>query len=74
MVLQFHTPFLYVLTAGAVTLGLGDYVDAGVVTGVVLINARIGSIQEGKAEQARDAVRLPFIDSLKVIALPAPRG
>ncbi|WP_051304529.1 cation-transporting P-type ATPase [Chitinilyticum litopenaei] len=56
--LQFHNPLIYVLlVAGVMTLLLQDYVDAGVIFGVVLINAVIGFIQEGKAERALDAVR-----------------
>ena len=56
--LQFHNPLIYVLlAAGLVTLALGSHVDAGVILGVVLINALIGHIQEGKAERALDAVR-----------------
>ncbi|CUA93672.1 cation-translocating P-type ATPase [Thiomonas bhubaneswarensis] len=56
--LQFHNPLIYVLLAsGAVTLALGDRVDTAVILGVVLINAVIGAVQEGKAERALDAVR-----------------
>ena len=56
--LQFHNPLIYVLIgAGLITLALGGYVDSGVIFGVVLINALIGHIQEGKAERALDAVR-----------------
>lgn len=55
---QFHNPLIYVLlAAGLVTLALGSLVDAGVILGVVLINAVIGHVQEGKAERALDAVR-----------------
>jgi magnesium-transporting ATPase (P-type) len=55
---QFHNPLIYVLiVAGLVTLALGGYVDAAVIFGVVVINAIIGHIQEGKAERALDAVR-----------------
>jgi magnesium-transporting ATPase (P-type) len=55
--LQFHNPLIYVLlVAGTVTFALGDYIDAGVIVGVVLINAVIGFIQEGKAEKALEAV------------------
>lgn len=55
--LQFHNPLIYVLlAAGVTTLGLRDYVDASVIFGVVVINAVIGFIQEGKAEKALEAV------------------
>jgi len=56
--LQFHNPLIYVLVAaGVVTLWLEHYVDAGVILGVVVVNALIGFVQEGKAERALDAVR-----------------
>ncbi len=58
LLLQFHNPLIYVLlAAGAVTLWLGHFVDAGVIVGVVVVNALIGFVQEGKAERALDAVR-----------------
>ena len=58
LVLQFHNPLIYVLLVSAgITLALHDYVDSGVIVAVVLINAAIGFVQEGKAERALDAVR-----------------
>ncbi len=56
--LQFHNVLIYVLiAAAAVTALLGHWVDTGVILGVVVINAIIGVIQEGKAERALDAIR-----------------
>jgi magnesium-transporting ATPase (P-type) len=58
LVLQFHNVLIYVLLASAgVTSLLGHWVDTSVILGVVLINALIGFIQEGKAERALDAIR-----------------
>ncbi len=55
---QFQNILIYVLLGSAViTAGLGHWVDTGVIIGVVLINALIGFIQEGKAERALDAIR-----------------
>jgi magnesium-transporting ATPase (P-type) len=56
--LQFNNVLIYVLlAAAAVTALLGHFTDAGVIVGVVVINAIIGFVQEGKAEQALEAVR-----------------
>src|SRR5512135_2473000 len=55
---QFHNLLIYVLIASAaITAALGHAVDASVIAGVVLINAIVGFIQEGKAEQALEAIR-----------------
>ena len=50
---QFHQPLIYILLAAAgVTLFLGEHVESGVIFGVVLVNAIVGALQEGKAERA----------------------
>ncbi|WP_386114810.1 cation-transporting P-type ATPase [Thiohalocapsa marina] len=55
---QFHNVLIYVLlSAGLVTAMLQHWLDAGVILGVVLVNAAIGFVQEGKAEDALRAIR-----------------
>ncbi len=55
--LQFHQPLIYILiAAAAVTTFLQEWVDAGVIFGVVLVNAFIGFIQEAKAVKAIEAL------------------
>ncbi|MGL4443936.1 MAG: HAD-IC family P-type ATPase, partial [Alsobacter sp.] len=55
---QFHNVLIYVLLgAAAVTGVLQHWVDTGVILAVVLANAVIGFLQEGKAEAAMAAIR-----------------
>ncbi len=56
--MQFHNVLIYVLIAAAgVTALLNHWLDTGVILGVVLINAIIGYVQEGKAEKALEGIR-----------------
>ena len=55
--LQFHQPLIYILiVSGAITAALGEWVDAGVIFGVVLVNAVVGFVQESKAVNALAAL------------------
>jgi len=55
---HFHNVLIYVLIASAaVTAALQHWVDTGVILAVVIVNAVIGYIQEGRAERAMDAIR-----------------
>ena len=52
------------LASTLVTLALGEWLDSAVIFGVVLINAVVGFIQEGKAESAMRAIqKLLTLDS-----------
>ena len=55
--LQFHQPLVYILIAsGIITAFLREWVDSGVIFGVVIVNAVIGYIQEAKAVNALAAL------------------
>ena len=55
---QFHNVLVYVLlVAGFTKLMLGLWVDAAIIFAVVVLNALLGFIQEGKAEKALDSIR-----------------
>lgn len=54
---QFNNVLIYVLLAAALATGLlGEWADVAVILAVVIINAAVGFIQEGRAEQALDAI------------------
>jgi magnesium-transporting ATPase (P-type) len=56
--LQFNNVLVYVLLAAAfVKLMINLWLDASIILGVVLINALLGFIQEGRAEKALDSIR-----------------
>ena len=58
LLMQFHNILLYVMMGAAViTAFLEHWVDTCVLLAAVVINAIIGFIQEGKAENALDAIR-----------------
>jgi magnesium-transporting ATPase (P-type) len=55
---QFNNILVYVLLgAGFTKLMLNLWVDAAIIFGVVVLNALLGFIQEGKAEQALESIR-----------------
>jgi len=55
---QLNNILVYVLLgAGFTKMMLGVWLDAWIILGVVLLNALLGFIQEGKAEKALDSIR-----------------
>ncbi len=65
---QFQNVLIYILlvAAGATAL-LQEWLDMAVILGVVVVNAVIGFIQEGKAERALDAIRNMLSPSATVL-------
>jgi len=56
--LQFHNILIYVLLgSGVITFVLDHLADTAVILAVVVANAIIGFVQEGKAEKAMEAIR-----------------
>ena len=55
---QFKSPLIYILFVAAVlAVSLGHHGDAAVILAVVIVNALIGSFQEGRAERSMVALR-----------------
>ena len=55
---QFQSPLIYILlAAAAVVLAMGEVVDASVIMAVLIFNAIVGAIQEGKAQNTLLALK-----------------
>jgi len=55
---QFKSPLIYLLVAAAgLAFALGERRDAAVILGVLLVNAVVGAVQEGRAERSMQALR-----------------
>ena len=58
-IIQFNQPLVIILLmATLVTLFLQEWVEAGVIFGVILINAVIGFVQESKALKALSLIHI----------------
>ena len=55
---QFKSAFIYLLLiAAAIVFAIGEYLDAGIILGFVIINAALGFYQEYKSEQSLRALQ-----------------
>jgi magnesium-transporting ATPase (P-type) len=65
---QFNNALIYFLLLAAVAAWLlGHHIDASVIVAVVLVNALVGFVQEGKAEQALAAIRKMVVPKASVL-------
>lgn len=65
---QFNDPLiLFLLSAAVVSATLQHYTDAVVIAAVVVINALVGYVQEGKAEQALAGLRSMLAPRARVL-------
>jgi len=55
---SFNDPSIYILlAAAAISIALGEWIDSLIILAVVILNAVVGTIQEGKAEKALEALK-----------------
>ena len=55
---QFHNVLIYLLLVAAIVAAfLGEWIEAGVIFAVVIINVLVSFIQEGKAEKALEGIK-----------------
>ncbi|MBN2622253.1 MAG: HAD-IC family P-type ATPase, partial [Acidimicrobiales bacterium] len=65
---QFRNPLIYILlVAAAVTVALEEFIDAGVIAAVLVLNATIGFTQERKAEGAVRALQQLVVPRARVV-------
>jgi cation-transporting P-type ATPase F len=66
--LQFNQPLIYILLiSGVITAILREFVDSSVIFGVVLVNAIVGFIQEGKARRAIESLAKSMTSEATVV-------
>jgi len=55
---QFQSPLIYILlVASGIIFALGDIVDGSIILGILLFNALVGTIQEGRAQNTLLALK-----------------
>ena len=60
---------LLLVGAAAISVAIGEMLDAGVILAIVVANAAFGAIQEGRADKAAAAVRALLAPTFGVLVL-----
>ncbi len=64
---QFQSPLIYILMVAAITvIALGEFVDAAIIWAVLIFNAFVGTIQEGKAQNTLKALK-KFVETKAIV-------
>ncbi len=64
---QFQSPLIYILlSASAVIFAMGETIDSLIILAVLLFNAIVGTIQEGKAENTLQALK-KFVETPAIV-------
>ena len=58
---------LLLVGAAAISLAIGELLDAGVILAIVIANAAFGAVQEGRADKAAAAVRALLAPTARVV-------
>jgi Ca2+-transporting ATPase len=58
---------LLLIVAAAISLAIGELLDAGVILAIVVANAAFGAVQEGRADKAAAAVRALLAPTARVL-------
>src|SRR5262245_56619681 len=67
-VLQFRNVLVYILLgAASIKAVMGMWVDTAVILAVVVLNALLGFVQEGRAERALDSIRAMLSPEARVV-------
>ncbi|TVP75908.1 MAG: HAD family hydrolase [Gemmatimonadales bacterium] len=75
LLVQFNNILIWILLVAAVfTAVLGEWIDTGVILAVVVVNAVIGFVQEGRAEEAMAGIRQLLSPDAEVIRGGARRS
>ncbi|WIA15444.1 hypothetical protein OEZ85_002091 [Tetradesmus obliquus] len=65
---QLNNVLIFILLAAAVvTAGLQEWIETGLIIGVITLNVLIGMMQEGKAEKAAEAIKAMLSASANVV-------